>query len=198
MLIVLLSFLYMNCGSGQAETAPERETPQLAKSVLIVIAPNDFRDEEFKEPYDLLTKSGVTVTVASTDTTPVKGMLGMVVKPDMTLEQVNPDSFDILIVVGGTGCQMLWDNATLHRIVQNFNDEKKTIAAICIAPVVLGRAGILHGLKATVYPTVKDDLGKCGASYTGSDVEVCGNIITCSGPKAAKDFAHTILNTLSQ
>ncbi len=197
--LVLAFLLCLYCGGGEQTQAPtDIETPQIAQSVLMIIAPKDFRDEEFSEPYDLFTKSGINVKVASTDTQPAQGMLGMTVKPDITLEQVIADSFDVLVIVGGTGCETLWDNATLHKIVQYFNDEKKTIAAICIAPVVLAHAGILKDMKATVYPAVKDQIGLCGATYTGTDVEVCGNIITCSGPKAAKDFAETILNTLSQ
>ncbi|GAJ01904.1 unnamed protein product, partial [marine sediment metagenome] len=180
------------------QNSPLEETVQIDKSVLMVIAPKDFRDEEFKEPYDLFTNSGIKVIVASIDTVPAKGMLGMTVKPDILIDQVRPDSFDALIIIGGTGCQVLWDNTTLHKIVQNFNDTKKTIAAICIAPVVLARAGILKNIKATVYPTSKNDIEKCGASYTGSDVEISGNIITGSNPKASKDFATTILNTLKQ
>lgn len=196
---VLAILLTLCCGGGQEQTQPvEPETPQIVKSVLMVIASENFRDEEFKEPYDLFTKSGIKITVASTDTTSAKGMLGMVVKPDITLDQVNPDSFDALVVVGGTGCQVLWDNATLHKIVQDLNDAKKTIAAICIAPVVLARAGILKDMKTTVYASAKEEIEKCGAIYTGSDVEKNDNIITGSGPKAAKDFATTILNTLNQ
>ena len=197
----LLILLCLCCGGGKEEPSAvtqESETPQIIKSVLMVIAPKDFRDEEFKEPYELFTKSGINVTVASTDTSPAKGVLGMVVKPEVTLEQINPDNFDALVVVGGPGCQVLWNDTTLHKIVKSFNEAKKTIAAICIAPVVLARAGILKDMKVTVYPSVQDEIGICGAHYTGSDVEVSGNIITCSGPKAAKDFANTILNTLSQ
>jgi len=197
--LVLAFLLCLYCGGGEQTQAPtDTEMPQITKSVLMIIAPKDFRDEEFKEPYDLFTKSGIKVTIASTDMQPAQGMLGMTVKPDIILEQVIPDSFDVLVVVGGTGCETLWDNTVLHKIVQHFNDEKKTIAAICIAPVVLAHAGILKDTKATAYPAVKDEIGLCGATYTGTDVEVCGNIITCSGPTAAKDFAETILNTLSQ
>jgi protease I len=189
----------LSCGGGeQTEVPTDSEVPQMAKSVLMVIAPKDFRDEEFKEPYDLFTKSGMKVIVASTDTTPAQGMLGMSVKPDITLEQAIPDSFDVLVVVGGSGCEVLWDNTTLHKIVRHFNDQKKTIAAICIAPVVLAHAGILKDMKATAFPAVKDDIGKCGAAYTGADVEVCENIITCSGPSAVKEFSETILSTLKQ
>jgi len=197
---VLAVLLVLCCGGGEEQTqvvSPEKPI-QIDKSVLMVIAPKDFRDEEFKEPYDLFTNSGIKVIVASIDTVPAKGMLGMTVKPDILIDQVKPDSFDALIIIGGTGCQVLWDNTTLHKIVQNFNDTKKTIAAICIAPVVLARAGILKNIKATVYPTSKNDIEKCGASYTGSDVEISGNIITGSNPKASTDFATTILNALKQ
>jgi len=197
--LVLAFLLCLYCGGGEQTQVPsDVEMPQIAQSVLMIIAPKDFRDEEFKEPYDLFTKSGIKVTVASTDTQPARGMLGMTVKPEITLEQVVPDSFDVLVVVGGTGSEVLWDNTTLHTIVHDFNDAKKTIGAICIAPVVLAHAGILKDAKVTAYPAVKDEIGLCGATYTGTDVEVYGNIITCSGPKAAKDFAETILNRLSQ
>lgn len=200
-IFTLTALLCLCCGGGkeQKQAIPQtEETVQIAKSVLMVIAPKDFRDEEFKEPHDLFTNSGIKTIVASTDTAPAKGMLGMVVIPDILLDQVIPDSFDALVIIGGTGCQILWDNTTLHKIVQNFNATKKTIAAICIAPVVLARAGILKDIKATVYPTAKGHIEKCGANYTGSDVEVSGNIITGSKPKIASDFATAIFNTLKQ
>ena len=166
--------------------------------MLIVIAHEDFRDEEFKEPYDLFMKSGIEVVVASTDTAPAKGMLGMTVKPDITLEQVNTDDFDGLVVVGGSGCEQLWDNEMLHNIVRRFNTDNKMIAAICLAPVILGRAGVLEGKVVTAYPTARDEVGKCCAQCTDADIEVSGNVITCSGPKAAADFATAILSVVKQ
>jgi protease I len=201
--IFVLAILFcLFCGGKGEEQAkpvtPEKEIPQISKSVLMIIAPKDFRDEEFKEPYDLFTKSGIKVTIASTDTSPAKGMLGMVVKPEIKLQRVNPDNFDAVVIVGGSGCQDLWNNTKLHEIVNAFNNSKKTIAAICIAPVVLARAGILEEKEATVYPSVKDELTKYGANYSENDVEICDNIITGSGPKVAADFAQAILNTLSQ
>jgi len=197
-LLLICSMLY--CGGGEqqpAKPSPKKESlSQIAKSVVMVIATRDFRDEEFKEPHKLFTESGIRVTIASTDTAPAKGMLGMVVQPQITLDMVVPDSFDGIVIVGGVGCQILWDDVVLHQLVQDFNNSEKAIGAICIAPVVLARAGILKDIKATCYPTVKDDITKCGAVYTGSDIEVSSNIITCSGPKAAKDFANTLLNVL--
>jgi protease I len=156
------------------------------------------QEQVMTEENEIPTSAGIEVTVASTDTHPAQGMLGMVVTPDITLEQVEPSEYDALVIVGGSGCMDLWDNTALHTIIQTFDSSKKTIAAICIAPVVLGRAGILTDRDAAVYPTAKDELGVCGAHYTESDVVVSGHIITCSGPQSAKDFATAILKSVSQ
>lgn len=199
--LVLVVFYILTCGGGNKDASIEPEENRdlkLVQSILIVVAPQDFKDEEFKESYDLFTKSGAKVMVASTDTLPVKGMDGMVLEPDIKLEHVFVDSFDVLVVIGGTGCALLWDNSTLHGIIRAFNDANKTIAAICIAPLVLARAGILKGVEVTSFPSVKDDIGKCGGLSIDKDVVVCKNIITGSGPKASKSFAETILNELTE
>jgi protease I len=189
-------FLFLACGTGE-EKPEDTEIPQIAKSVLMVIAHTDFRDDEFTSSYDLLKKSGIAITVASTDTTPARGSFGMAVTPDIVFEDVVVNEYDAIIVIGGSGCKELWDNEELHDIITAFHSSSKTIAAICLAPVVLGRAGILKDINATVHATAQDEIGICGGVYTGSDVEVCSNIITCSGPQAAKDFAKTVLSTLA-
>ncbi len=201
-LFVLFIFFCLFCGGKGQEriesVIPEKDSSTAERSVLMVIAPKDFRDEEFKEPYDALIKSGFMVVIASTDTIAAKGMLGMIVKPEITLNQVQPDSFDALVIVGGSGSQIFWNDTTLHKIVWSFHDQKKVLAAICIAPVILARAGILNGIKATVSPSVKDEIIKEGAQYTGSSVEIGNHVITASGPDAAKDFAAAILRMLGQ
>ncbi|MCX7995023.1 MAG: DJ-1/PfpI family protein [candidate division WOR-3 bacterium] len=199
--IVIGFLLIFGCGSRKEQkvSIPQSSESTLSeKSVVMVIAHTDFRDEEFKEPYDLLKKSGLKVVVASTDTTPAKGMLGMVVKPELLIADIVPEKFNALIIVGGIGCRNLWDDATLHKLVQGFNQSQKTVAAICIAPVVLARAGILKDKKATVYPQTADEIKPHCAEYTGKDVEVSGNVITASGPHAAKDFAKAILEAVSK
>jgi len=189
------------CGGGKEKNVSVQKTElELVqkKSVLIVIAHRDFRDEEFKEPFELLKNSGFKVTVASTDTTPAKGMLGMVVKPEILISQVIPDSFNGLVIAGGTGFKELWDDKVLHNIIRNFYDNHKTIAAICIAPVALARAGILKDKKATVYPQVADEIKPYCREFTSRDVEISDNVITGSGPQAAKEFARAILEAISK
>ncbi|MEO0123577.1 MAG: DJ-1/PfpI family protein [candidate division WOR-3 bacterium] len=198
---ILGLLLFVFCG-GSKEQKPtfsktENEVFQ-KKSVLIVIAHNDFRDEEFKEPFELLKNSGFKVVIASTDTTPAMGMMGMVVKPEILISQVNPDSFVALIIAGGIGCRELWDDKILHSIINSFYEKNKIVAAICIAPIVLARAGILKDKKVTVYPGVADEIKPHCREYTGRDIEICGNVITGSGPQAAKDFAKSILEAISK
>jgi protease I len=125
-------------------------------------------------------------------------MAGMTVVPDITLEAVNSKDFDGLVVVGGDGCKILWDNETLHQVVRDFNATKKTIAAMCLAPIILANAGILEGRIVTASPTVRDEIGKACARCTDSDIEVSGNIVTCSAPLAAAALADTVLILLNE
>ncbi|WP_289458276.1 DJ-1/PfpI family protein, partial [Klebsiella pneumoniae] len=69
-----------------------------------------------------------------------------------------------------------------------------SIAAICAAPTVLGRHGLLRGRKATCYPGCEDMLK--GAECTGSFIEKDGNLITACGPAAAVEFAKAIISRL--
>ncbi|MEO0136264.1 MAG: DJ-1/PfpI family protein [candidate division WOR-3 bacterium] len=196
---ILSSLIVSYCGAPKEQKTPTVVTPGAKeKSVVIVIAHRDFRDEEFKEPYDLLKNSGFKVLVASTDTTPAKGMLGMVVKPDILISQISPENFEALVIAGGVGCRELWEDVTLQRLIQDFNQYHKTVGAICIAPVILARAGILQDKKATVYPQVANEIKPYCAEYTGSDLEISGNVITASGPQAAKDFARAILEAVAK
>jgi len=70
------------------------------------------------------------------------------------------------------------------------------VAAICISPVTLARAGILKNRRATVFPTEAEELKKEGAIYTGAPVEEDGRIITASGPEAAGEFGERIASVL--
>jgi len=173
------------------------ETQKIAqKRVVMVIAQRDFRDEELKVPMDFLLSKNIKVEVASTDTIEAVGMLGMQIKPTMRIGAINPKDFSGIIFVGGIGVMKLWTDTLLYRIANDFYNEKKVIGAICLAPVILARAGLLKGLKATVYPSGRDELVKARALCSKADIEVSGRIITASGPPAAKKFASAFYNKL--
>lgn len=171
----------------------------MEKKVLMIIAPKDFRDEEFREPKAILEKKGIKVTVASTATGTAKGMFGMQVIPDATVDKVNISEFDAVVIVGGSGSQTyLWNNLQVHKIVQSLHQQGGLVAAICISPVVLAKAGILEGKKATVFRTATtlNELKKVGALISDAPVMVDGKIITGKGPEAAREFGQKIAESV--
>ena len=168
------------------------------KKAVMLIAQNNFRDEELLKPKEVLEKNGVIVTVASSSLKESTGMLGAKVKPDILFTNINVADYDAVIFVGGSGASEYWDNPTAHKIANEANNAKKIVGAICIAPVTLAKAGLLKDKKATTFSSTINDIKSAGAKYTGAEVEIDGNIITASGPAAAQKFGETIVKALNQ
>jgi deglycase len=168
-------------------------------SVLMIIAPKDYRDEEFKVPYDYLKSLEYKVTTASLDTIDATGMLGLVVKPDLKINDIDSLAYDALVLVGGTGSIIYWDNPVVQQLVKYFSRPPRILAAICLAPVTLARAGVLKNKIATIFKdrTTIDELQKGGAKYVEKDIVISDNIITASGPQASEKFAKTIAKVLA-
>jgi protease I len=169
----------------------------VAKKVVMVIAHDGFRDEEFFVPKNVLEKGGVKIVVASSAISQAKGVLGAKVKPDSLVNDVNINEFDGIIFVGGVGATEYWDSPVAHKLARDAYTANKIVAAICIGPVILANAGILEGKKATVWDSEAKQLRGKGASYTGKGVERDGNIITANGPAAGEEFGEAILEALS-
>ena len=164
---------------------------------LIIIAQKDFRDEEFFEPKEILEKNGIEVKVASEELAMAYGKMGGEFMPDLKLEDAKAEDFDAIIFVGGIGAEMYLDDLVAHRLANDFYGAGKIVAAICFAPLILAHAGILNGKKVTAWIGGKEDLEAAhSAVYTGKAVEVDGNIITGSGPAAAKEFGEKIVQAL--
>lgn len=168
----------------------------LDKSILIVLANKDFRDEEYNTPRQAFDENGLSVKIAAADPDDCTGIGGTVVSPDFTFDEINSNEFDAILFVGGIGVESLFANDLALDLARQFNAEGKIVAAICWAPVILANAGLLKGKKATAWTGAQKDLAAKGAVYTGEVVCVDGNIVTASGPEAAEEFALKILNLL--
>jgi protease I len=167
------------------------------KKALFIIAPVNFRDEEFFEPKKILELSGIRVTVASSASGTAQGKLGASVKPDIQLKDAKAADYDAVVFVGGGGAAAYLDDPSAHRIAREAADSNKILGAICVAPAILARAGVLRGRKATVFPDDAPELKNNGAVYTGASVEKDGRIITGSGPQAAGEFGRALAAALT-
>jgi protease I len=165
------------------------------KKILMVIAPVDFRDEEYFETRKILEDVGNKITVANSTGQPSKSMFGKIVKPDKALYDIDIEDFDAIVFVGGSGASVYFNNQHALYLAKEFNKSGKIIAAICMAPSILANAGILNGKKATAFPSEKDNINAVGI-YTGKLVEQDGKIITGNGPQAAKEFGKKIADAL--
>jgi len=103
-----------------------------------------------------------------------------------------------LVLVGGGGAKEYFEDKAVHDMAKKVDSEGKIVAAICIAPVILAKAGLLFGKNATVFPTGAPDLIHKGAYYTEDSVTVDGNIITANGPKSSREFGKKIAEKLAE
>lgn len=166
------------------------------KKVVMIIAPENFRDEELFKPKQIFEDAGVEVTVASRRLGEVTGMLGGRVKVDKKMDGISAEDYDAVIFVGGVGASTYFNDEKAMKLATDVYKEGKIVGAICIAPSVLANAGLLEKRVATCFPSESHNLKDRGAHYTGGDVEQEENIITAKGPQAAEKFARKILDNL--
>jgi len=169
------------------------------KKALLIVAQENFQPKEYKDTKDELEKEKIEVVVASLEKGVAVGADGSEVIVELGLNEINID-FDAVVLIGGGGAaEQLVDNEDIFRIVKEFYEKEKIVAAICIAPVALANADLLEGKKATVWDGdgVQSDMFlEQGIGYTGEEVTIDGRIITANGPMAAKEFGHKIAKML--
>lgn len=166
------------------------------KKVLMVIASNQFRDEEYQKPRQILEAAGARVTVACSTLQQATGMLGLKVKPDILIKDVRMDGYDAVVFVGGMGSTEYWDNPVAHSLAKSAYEKGKLTSAICLAPMTLANAGLLKGKKATIWADAAKEFQTKGVVYTGKPVEADGRILTGSGPDAAEAFGRALVEAL--
>jgi len=167
--------------------------------VLSIIAQKGFQDHEFSESKKEIEAAGITVTVAAPTLNEATGKLGAKIIPQVSLSEVNIDDYDAIITIGGPGALTLGDHIEYFKILHDANKKSKIIGAICIAPKLLAKAGLLKERNATVWNEDNMQapfLEQMGAKYTGELVTVDDTnlelVVTANGPNAANAFGKKI------
>jgi 4-methyl-5(b-hydroxyethyl)-thiazole monophosphate biosynthesis len=163
----------------------------MAKAALFLI--DGFEETEALTTVDILRRGSVEVTTISlTGRDMVTGKQGVPVKADALFEDAQRELFDMLVIPGGTIAYA--EHQGLLDWVRRHDAEKRTLAAICAAPAVFGKAGILQGRRAVCYPGMESWLA--GATVGKEIVETDGHITTSRGPATAVFFALRLLEIL--
>ncbi len=164
--------------------------------VLVIAAPRNFRDEELFETVRLLEEAGYETVIASTITGPIRGSEGGWTRSQILIAQARVRHYCAVVFIGGWGAVALHDDLTAQRLAKAAFDAGLVLGAICVAPVILARAGLLKDKPATCYETEAEKLRSMGVDYTGNMVEVAGRVVTGNGPAAASEFARTLIKLI--
>jgi protease I len=185
---------------GEKEiTMPEKIE---GKKAVMIIAFRDFRDAEYFVPKEILEKAGIEVKTASNKKGTAIGADGGDTGVDLLVSEINVSDFDAVIFVGGPGALENLDNEDSYKVAREAIEKNKILASICISPVILAKAGVLEGKRATVWHSPLDKSGvkileEKGAIFEDKPVVADGNIITANGPGAAEDFGKRIVEALT-
>ncbi len=167
------------------------------KKVVLIVAPKDFKEEEYAEAKKALETGGFQVVTASLVKGQILGMQGGKAASDALLNDINVDDYAGVVYIGGPGAQVYWSDPKAQSIAKDAAAKQKVIGAIDLAPNTLANAGLLQGKTVTAFPSIAANVEKSGAKYQGKHVIVDGKLITGSGPEAATEFGQAIVSALN-
>lgn len=152
-----------------------------------------FEEIEALATIDILRRADIAVTTVGVGDKNVCGAHDIIVTADMHIDEFeyNEDMQGIILPGGMPGVKNLYAEDRVRDAVSYCMSRGLLTCAICAAPSILGRMGVLSGKKATCYPGFEAEL--TGAEVTGEKVVVDGNIITAKGAGCAMDFGFAIV-----
>ncbi len=163
--------------------------------VAILLAPG-FEELEAVTVIDVLRRGGVEVVIAGLTPEPVPSARDVKIVPDTTVEALDPAELDLVVLPGGIpGVENLKKDPRVKKLIEEVRARGKRCAAICAAPGALAAFGVLEGKRATIYPSLKDQLK--GAKLEEAPVVVDGDVVTSQGPGTAMAFAFKLLELLA-
>ena len=177
--------------------------PAIAETKILFIATDGFEQAELFGPRDRLIAAGAEVVLASPATDPIQGMVkdekGDTITPDITLDAVDPDDYDALVIPGGVANpDTLRTIDTAVEIVRAFDDAGKPIAAICHGPWLLVEADIVEDRTVTSWPSIRTDLENSGATTVDEEVVVDDNLVTSRKPDDVPAFTDALIRMLTE
>ena len=163
--------------------------------MVIVLLAEGFEEVEALAPVDIMRREGIDVRTVSIGKRYVTGAHGISVRADMLAKEVSTQEISAVVFPGGMpGSLNLDASPYADEFIAAAIMNGGHIAAICAAPLVLGRRGLLRGKRATCFPGFEGEL--MGATVTGEAVVTDGNITTARDFRAAVAFGDELARIL--
>ena len=164
--------------------------------VYILLAPG-FEEAEALVPADLLRRANIETALVTVTGKPVPGSHGITVTADIALEDVDLSKADMVVLPGGgLGYKNLGREPQVERLVKEAAEKGLWVAAICAAPTLLGKWGLLTGKDAVCYPGMEEGLTGAQARMDQRFV-TDGKIITGRAAGSAFDFGLALVEALA-
>ncbi len=160
--------------------------------MILVLLANGFEEIEALTPIDVLRRAGLKVVSCGLGGKTVRGSHGITVEADALPGEIDLSEVTMAIFPGGMpGATNIDSHPFTDKAIDAVTKNGGRLAAICAAPLVLGRRGLLEGKRATCYPGFEGELA--GAIVTDDGVVTDGNITTAKGMGVALEFAKELV-----
>ena len=154
-----------------------------------------FEEIEALVPLDLLRRAGIKVKTVGIGSATPTGSHKLTVMSEISEETFFPDNdIEAILLPGGSvGAANLENSDTVKQAIRLASDKDITVAAICAAPAILARAGLLNNKKATVYPSLKNELGD---SYADEEIVYDAPFLTAKAAGVTESFALKLIEII--
>lgn len=172
--------------------------PGISEARILIVATDGFEESELFGPREILQRRGAEVVLASLTTDPIQATVhddpGKTIRPDITIDQVNAEDFDALILPGGVrNPDQLRMHENVIRAIRAFDDLEKPIAAICHGPWLLVEADLVEERTVTAWPSIHTDLRNAGATVVDEPAVTDRNIVTSRNPGDVEAFTSALI-----
>ncbi|MEG1651088.1 MAG: DJ-1/PfpI family protein [Oscillospiraceae bacterium] len=163
--------------------------------MVYVFLADGFEEMEAFTPVDLLKRAGINVATVGIGSSTPTGSHGVTVMADISEELFFPDNdIEAIVLPGGMpGTDNLELSPAVKRAIRLASEEEITVAAICAAPRILAHENLLHGRKATVFPSFREELTD---SYVDESVVYDSPFLTARAAGSAVDFSLKLIEII--
>lgn len=168
----------------------------MLKTIALIVAHAGYQPIEYGIPKKIFQEAGYKVITVSDKAGKAKAADGSTTTVDVVLKDFDPSDVEAVVFIGGGGALEHLDNNVSYRLIQKAVMANKVVAAICISPRILAKAGALVSHTATGWDEdglLKGIFDKHGVIYQKASVIRDKRVVTAQGPMAAAEFAHEIL-----